>query len=125
MSFLSVTQPDLYTSGGLEGLSTIEQGMMKMITPLSGLVYFQMALRKKIAELTDWQEPKMEVRPLDLAVNKLLSESYFLPLLVGFLGFTLMLQNVTSSFYFTSSPCSLPVFVSLIVFGSPPATEFR
>lgn len=77
--------------------------MMKIIAPLSGLVYFQTALKKKTAELTDWPEPKMEVRPLELAVNKLLSESRFLPLLVCFLRFTLLLQNVTSSLYFTSS----------------------
>lgn len=106
--FFFLSWPDFYTfakvtkhQGSLRDL--VQLGMMKIIAPLSGLVYFQTALRKKTAELTDWPEPKMEVRPLELAVNKLLSESRFLPLLVCFLGVTLLLQNVTSSLYFTSS----------------------
>lgn len=81
---------------------------MKMIAPLSGVLYFHTALRKTMSELTDWPEPKMEVRPLELAANRLLSESRFLPLL-----------------HAASLSSSLPLFVCLIAFGSLPATKFR
>lgn len=82
--------------------------MMKIMAPLSGLVYFQTALRMKIAELTDWPEPKLEVCPLEVAVNMLLGESRLLPLLICFLGLAAVAERhvlSTSSLWLTSCLC--------------------